>query len=240
MTMVIIISCYYLLINQWSSLLLIDKMSDDPYDPYDVNVYAKPNKNPIQKEIFEEEKDLGPDKPTGKMNKKTNVFNPYENKNATFTPIEDREESEENRPTLKRKKTDEELPENIDLTSSAYDPKKLAKKAREARKADAIGNNGDGIGDDIDEEDEPPLLEELGINPLNIKNKIISILMLQKIDKKSLEDSDMAGPFLVFMLFVFSLVLQKKFWFSYLYGISVFGSIMLFLLMNLMNKVRYI
>lgn len=205
---------------------------DDLYDPYDVNNYAKPNKRTsIQKEILEEEKNLGPEPPKGP--KKKNVFNPYENKSTTY--IEDNEEDEANRLPPKRKKTDEELPENIDLTSSAYDPKKLAKQARESRNPDAQDENEDRLND-VDEE-EPPLLEELGINPTNIKNKIISILTLQRIEKKSLEDSDMAGPFLIFMLFVFSLVLQKKFWFSYLYGISVFGSIMLFLLMNLMNKV---
>ena len=46
----------------------------------------------------------------------------------------------------------------------------------------------------------------------------------------------MAGPLLIFLLFAFSSVLQYKINFGYIYGISVFGSILLFLLLNLMSK----
>ena len=45
----------------------------------------------------------------------------------------------------------------------------------------------------------------------------------------------MAGPLLIFLLFAFSLVLQYKINFGYIYGISLFGSILLFLLLNLMS-----
>ena len=67
---------------------------------------------------------------------------------------------------------------------------------------------------------------------------MISILILRKIDKKFLEESDMAGPFLIILIFAFSLVLQYKTCFGYLYGISVFGSFFIFLLLNLMSKER--
>ncbi len=46
----------------------------------------------------------------------------------------------------------------------------------------------------------------------------------------------MGGPFLIILIFAFSLVLQYKTCFGYLYGISVFGSVALFLLLNLMSK----
>ena len=46
----------------------------------------------------------------------------------------------------------------------------------------------------------------------------------------------MAGPLLIFLLFAFSSVLQYKINFGYIYGISVFGSILVFLLLNLMSK----
>ncbi len=48
---------------------------------------------------------------------------------------------------------------------------------------------------------------ELGISPENIKSKLISILTFHKIDKKILEDADMAGPLLVLILFGFTLAL---------------------------------
>ena len=102
-------------------------------------------------------------------------------------------------------------------------------------------NNDDNNNNDnntVEEDDELPLLEELGINPQTIKNKMISILILRKIDKKFLEESDMAGPFLIILIFAFSLVLQYKTCFGYLYGISVFGSFFMFLILNLMSKER--
>ncbi len=125
----------------------------------------------------------------------------------------------------KRKKTDENLSENIDLTKSAYE-----------QNTEKENNNEKEQNNDDEDEIEPPLLEELGINPQSIKNKIIGVITLKRIDKKFLEDSDMAGPLLIFLLFAFSSVLQYKINFGYIYGISVFGSILVFLLLNLMSK----
>jgi hypothetical protein len=125
----------------------------------------------------------------------------------------------------KRKKTDENLSENIDLTKSAYE-----------QNSEKENNDEKEQPNEDEEEIDPPLLEELGINPQNIKNKIIGVITLKRIDKKFLEDSDMAGPLLIFLLFAFSSVLQYKINFGYIYGISVFGSILVFLLLNLMSK----
>ena len=123
----------------------------------------------------------------------------------------------------KRKKTDEGLSENIDLSKNAY-------KENDSKENNKVQNNNE------EDEEELPLLEEMGINPQNIKNKIIVVITLKRIDKKFLEDSDMAGPLLIFLLFAFSSVLQYKINFGYIYGISLFGSILLFLLLNLMSK----
>ena len=51
----------------------------------------------------------------------------------------------------------------------------------------------------------------MGICPINIKSKLISIFTFDKIDKKILEDADMAGPLLVLVLFAFTLALVKKY-----------------------------
>ena len=97
-------------------------------------------------------------------------------------------------------------------------------------------DNANNNNDNEEDEEELPLLEELGINPQNIKNKIMGVITLKRIDKQFLKDSDMAGPLLIIMLFAFSLVLQYKINFGYIYGISLFGSVLIFLLLNLMSK----
>ena len=183
------------------------------YDPYDIHNYAGPqnlNNND------NDDNNLGI--------KKKNVFNPYENNNKDDenSPLKEKKKKQ-------RKKTDEDLPQNIDLTKSAYDNNNNNENENNKNENKSNENKEN-------EEEEIPLLEELGINPQNIKNKIISIITLKRIDKKFLEESDMGGPFLIILIFAFSLVLQYKTCFGYLYGISVFGSVALFLLLNLMSK----
>ena len=185
----------------------------DYYDPYDIHNYAGPqnlNNND------NDDNNLGI--------KKKNVFNPYENNNKDDenSPLKEKKKKQ-------RKKTDEDLPQNIDLTKSAYDNNNNNENENNKNENKSNENKEN-------EEEEIPLLEELGINPQNIKNKIISIITLKRIDRKFLEESDMGGPFLIILIFAFSLVLQYKTCFGYLYGISVFGSVALFLLLNLMSK----
>jgi hypothetical protein len=51
---------------------------------------------------------------------------------------------------------------------------------------------------------------------MNIKSKLISIFTFNKIDKKILEDADMVGPLLVFILFGLTLALVSKLY-NYIY-----------------------
>ena len=189
-------------------------MTDSYFDPYDIHAYVGPqNLNNNEND----DNNLGI--------KKKNVFNPYENKEDETSPLQDQKKKKQ------RKKTDEDLPQNIDLTKSAYDNNNNNNENDNNKNENKTNENKEN-----EEENELPLLEELGINPQNIKNKIISIITLKRIDKKFLEESDMGGPFLIILIFAFSLVLQYKTCFGYLYGISVFGSVALFLLLNLMSK----
>lgn len=106
------------------------------------------------------------------------------NKNV-FNPYEPTKPIEE--PEIRQVKgANDDLPKYVDLTKNAY----------------AQRNESQG-----DEEYEIPLLEELGICPENIKKKLISVLTFHKIDKQILDDADMTGPLLVFILFGISLVL---------------------------------
>ena len=193
-------------------------MKEEVFDPYDINYYSNPNN---QKKTENDAKDAQ------EQTKPKNIFNPYEEDNGDDKENETTEKTKlkpEKKSKNKRKKTDEGLSENIDLSKNAYEDN------------DSNDNSNDKNNNVENEEEELPLLEELGINPQNIKNKIIGVITLKRIDKKFLEDSDMAGPLLIFLLFAFSLVLQYKINFGYIYGISLFGSILLFLLLNLMSK----
>ena len=196
-------------------------MNEDVYDPYDISNYS----NPMNQQKKENDTDENNSEEKKTPSNVKNVFNPYE-ENNNEEKLNDNDEMTKLKPKkqkYKRKKTDEGLSENIDLSKNAYEEN------------DSKENNKEQNNNEEDEE-ELPLLEELGINPQNIKNKIIGVITLKRIDKKFLEDSDMAGPLLIFLLFAFSLVLQYKINFGYIYGISLFGSILLFLLLNLMSK----
>jgi hypothetical protein len=112
------------------------------------------------------------------MPKKIKINSEEEKGKGVFNPY--------SKPTEEKKpETQEDLPKYVDLTKSAYDKKEAS----------------------LDEEHEIPLLEELNICPENIKKKLISVLTFHKVDKQILEDADMTGPLLVFILFGISLVL---------------------------------
>ena len=194
-------------------------VEEEVYDPYDMSLYANPKSQQDSQTNNNDENNIS--------EKEKKVFNPYGTNEGEEDDQNQNDEKSELKPKKKskRKKTDENLSENIDLTKSAYDD-----NHHEENNVENKNNN------EVEDEEEPPLLEELGINPQSIKNKIIGVITLKRIDKKFLEDSDMAGPLLIFLLFAFSSVLQYKINFGYIYGISVFGSILVFLLLNLMSK----
>ena len=199
----------------------METMKEDVYDPYDISNYS----NPMNQQKTENETDENNSEEKRSTPNAKNVFNPYED-NSNEDKLNDTDEKTKLKPKKsKRKKTDEGLSENIDLSKNAYE-----------ENDSKDNNNKEQNNNNEEDEEELPLLEELGINPQNIKNKIIGVITLKRIDKKFLEDSDMAGPLLIFLLFAFSLVLQYKINFGYIYGISLFGSILLFLLLNLMSK----
>ena len=197
----------------------MEQNEEEVFDPYDMSLYSKPKS--------QQDSDLNNDQENNLSKTEKKVFNPYDPNEGEEDQKNINDEKSELKPKKKskRKKTDENLSENIDLTKSAYDENNQKEITNEERET----NNEE---DEID----PPLLEELGINPQNIKNKIIGVITLKRIDKKFLEDSDMAGPLLIFLLFAFNSLLQYKINFGYIYGISVFGSILVFLLLNLMSK----
>lgn len=86
-------------------------------------------------------------------------------------------------------------------------------------------------------EDEPPLLEELGINFDHIWQKTVAVLNPFKEPNASiLQETDLAGPLVFCMTFGAFLLLSGKVHFGYIYGIGVLGCIALYTLLNLMSE----
>ncbi|KAI1338805.1 hypothetical protein F5Y15DRAFT_98449 [Xylariaceae sp. FL0016] len=83
---------------------------------------------------------------------------------------------------------------------------------------------------------EPPLLEELGVNFGHIQMKTIAVLNpFARIDQHIMDDSDLAGPILFFLLFGTFLLLSGKVHFGYIYGLALMGSIALHTILSLMS-----
>ena len=89
---------------------------------------------------------------------------------------------------------------------------------------------------DISLEDEPPLLEELGIDPDAIVQKTLTVLNpMRHTDPTILQDTDLAGPLAFCLAYGSLLLLSGKVHFGYIYGIGLLGCIALYLLLNLMS-----
>jgi hypothetical protein len=74
--------------------------------------------------------------------------------------------------------------------------------------------------DDI--ENEPPLLEELGINFEHIRLKTLAVLnpLASATSADVIADQDLAGPLVFCLLFGAALLLHGKVHFGYIYGIG--------------------
>ena len=89
-------------------------------------------------------------------------------------------------------------------------------------------------GESID--DEPPLLEELGINPDAILQKTLTVLNpMRRTDPLILQDTDLAGPLAFCLAFGSFLLLSGKAQFGYIYGIGLLGCISMYGLLNMMS-----
>ncbi|XP_033189383.1 yip1 domain-containing 1 [Bombus vancouverensis nearcticus] len=95
----------------------------------------------------------------------------------------------------------------------------------------------------VDEEEEPPLLEELGIDPDRILQKTLAVLnpfhRKAQIDDANylLQDSDLAGPVaFCLMLAAFLLLAGSKAHFGYVYGLAVTSCILMYILQSLMSN----
>ncbi|KAA8494309.1 Protein YIPF7 [Porphyridium purpureum] len=88
-------------------------------------------------------------------------------------------------------------------------------------------------------EDEPPLLEELGINVEHIWAKALMVLNpLSKFDPSFADEPDMSGPVLFCLLLGVFLLLGGKVQFGQIYGQASIGCVSIYLVLNLMSQSR--
>ncbi|KAJ2453397.1 hypothetical protein EV183_002254 [Coemansia sp. RSA 2336] len=84
---------------------------------------------------------------------------------------------------------------------------------------------------------EPPLMEELGINFQHIKSKTLAVLNpFKPLDTKIYDDSDMAGPLLFILVLGTFLLLSGKSQFGYIYGVALLGTVGIWTILNLMSQ----
>ncbi|XP_072975305.1 uncharacterized protein [Typha angustifolia] len=83
-------------------------------------------------------------------------------------------------------------------------------------------------------EDEPPLLEELGINTRQIWRKTASILNPLRVNPNLHEDADLSGPFLSLMAFGLFQLLAGKFHFGIILGWVTVASLFLYVVFNML------
>ena len=84
--------------------------------------------------------------------------------------------------------------------------------------------------------EEPPLLEELGINFDQIVQKTYAVLNpFRKPEPNILQDSDLAGPLVFCLAFGCFLLVSGKVHFGYIYGFGALGCVSIYMLLNLMS-----
>eukprot|EP00629_Pelagomonadales_sp_RCC1024_P009103 CAMPEP_0119264094 /NCGR_PEP_ID=MMETSP1329-20130426/3282_1 /TAXON_ID=114041 /ORGANISM="Genus nov. species nov., Strain RCC1024" /LENGTH=228 /DNA_ID=CAMNT_0007263837 /DNA_START=265 /DNA_END=948 /DNA_ORIENTATION=+ len=84
--------------------------------------------------------------------------------------------------------------------------------------------------------DEPPLLEELGIDFSEIlaKTKLVLTPSVREVDASLVDETDLAGPIVFVFLLGGTLVLHGKLHFGHLYGFGLSSCVSMYTLLNLM------
>jgi len=97
-------------------------------------------------------------------------------------------------------------------------------------------NGGFSLAGEEDFDNEPPLLEELGIRFDHIIAKTQAVIHPTKpVSEHILDDADLAGPLFFCLLLGACMLLSGKIHFGYIYGFSVFGCAALNAILNLLH-----
>merc|ERR1719272_59157 len=84
--------------------------------------------------------------------------------------------------------------------------------------------------------DEPPLLEELGINFSQIKARTLNVLHpFSTTEQSIMQEADLAGPLVFCLMFGATLLATGRVQFGYIYGVAMVGCFGLYSVLNLMS-----
>ncbi|UKJ88188.1 hypothetical protein MACJ_000632 [Theileria orientalis] len=89
---------------------------------------------------------------------------------------------------------------------------------------------------DGDDEVDPPLLDELGINVVDIYNHMVSVMLPKKGNLSFQNYDDLYGPLLIFVAFAVGLMVSGKICFSTIYVLFVFCNLGIYMLFNFLNE----
>ena len=108
-----------------------------------------------------------------------------------------------------------------------------------------IGGGGGGAsgvdlsGGAIDFSNEPPILDELGVNFAHIKNKLFAVLNpTRTVSRSDMDDADLAGPIVLLVVLGFCLLARMKIHFGYVFGFFITCGFMMHTLLNLIAQER--
>eukprot|EP00042_Codosiga_hollandica_P058885 m.894841 g.894841 ORF g.894841 m.894841 type:complete len:215 (-) comp59989_c0_seq8:2186-2830(-) len=85
-------------------------------------------------------------------------------------------------------------------------------------------------------DEEPPLLEELGINFDHIWRRTMFVLHPTEQSNAFLNEADLAGPLIFCLLFASCLLARGKMHFGYIYGLALIGCLGLWAILSLMSS----
>lgn len=124
--------------------------------------------------------------------------------------------------------------QSFDYSSNSYQQPSASASPRMFVPGPIMSDMETGAG--MHEDDEPPLLEELGIDPDAILQKTLNVLNPRRsTDPAILQDTDLAGPLVFCLAFGSFLLLAGKLQFGAIYGVGLLGCIALYGLLNLMS-----
>ncbi|XP_051646058.1 protein YIPF7 isoform X1 [Manacus candei] len=119
-------------------------------------------------------------------------------------------------------------PSNMLLSSKSYTGQIL----QPTYSPDTLSHLGYADGSD----EEPPLLEELGINFEHIWQKTLTVLNPMKpADGSIMNETDLTGPIIFCLALGATLLMAGKVHFGYVYGMSAIGCLVMHALLNLMS-----
>lgn len=90
------------------------------------------------------------------------------------------------------------------------------------------------VGQDDDDEflNEPPILEELGINLEHVVERIKGVAMFKGVDHELMSDADLSGPLVIALAIGVCMMLTGKLNFGYIYGLGSVGCLGVWAIIN--------